>query len=198
MSAKRTALCITVFGAIAGILAVMFYETRESMARDLAGITWEEFKNRSELVFSGCLVKGELITPDPNSPMKETFRQTYRVYDVFKGEEIKEITFDTPADEGVNMRIGGVAIVALRKKASGGWELSVDERSCWQHRNEMTKDYHGYPVYDIDVSAISDLPEELTETADIMVRYGTENRLERVKVHSMYTVQKALKKLLQK
>src|SRR5829696_3680273 len=92
---------------------------------DKAWITWQQFSERSTFVFGGRLTRAELLDGG-------VVRCTYKVSDTFKGEAVKEVTFDVPAREEANTAVGTLAVVALRRDGER-WVLSVDGRSCWKH-----------------------------------------------------------------
>jgi hypothetical protein len=178
----RPTLC-----GLSAILAVMMAGERVQ-ARDLAGIPWPEYVSRSELVFHGALVKAEFVDLEKPSDI----RCTYRIYDVYKGEELKEVTFIASREENINREVGGIAIVALRKQR-GQWVLSVDERSCWTYANEMKKDFGGLGVYQVPEVLLYGMPSDLSETVEILVRYGDAYKPELKKRFTAAKVEKNLK-----
>ncbi len=159
------------------------------LARDLAGIEWEEFKNKSQLIFSGYLIKAELDED------KQIVYYTYRISKIFKGEKLKKISFETPSRENINKTIGGSAIIAL-KKVNNEWGLSVDERSCWARQNEMKEDFSGYPIYKIPTVLLYNFPKELGEKVKIKNLYGDDYRTQEIFVYPMFKVDKYLEKYL--
>jgi hypothetical protein len=175
---------------ITALLAVIFLGGRVQ-ARDLAGIPWSEFVSRSELVFHGLLVKAEML----DAGVPGSFRYTYRIYDVYKGEELKEVTFVASGREQINREVGGLAIVALRKQ-EGQWGLSVDERSCWTYHNEMKRDFGGMGAYQVPESLLYNIPGDLSETVEVLVRYGDEYKPEMKKRFTASKVEKNLKPAL--
>ena len=177
----------------AAVLIALTLAPRPAVARDLAGIPWKDFARRSELVFSGQLTRAEIL--DDTRGRDSTIRYTYKVYTTFKGEELKHVTFDAPAMENVNKEIGRLAIVALRKDGER-WALSVDERSCWRHENRMTRDFHGYAVYDVPATLLHDLPAAFAENVQLLVRHGDEQRPEIVKVFPTAAVEAAIRAAL--
>ena len=176
----------TLFG-LSAILAVVLSGER-LQARDLAGIPWAEFVSRSELVFHGVLVKAEFVDFEKS----RDFRYTYRILDVYRGEELKEVTFIASQEENINRGVGGNAIVALRKQG-GQWVLSCDERSCWTYANEMKKDFGGLGVYQVPDVLLYGIPSDLSETVEILVRYGDEYKPELKNRFTAAKVEKNLK-----
>ena len=171
-------------------ISLMLTVATNCLARDLAGIEWEEFKNKSELILSGYLIKAELL----HGPKQEIY-YTYRVPRVFKGEKLTEVSFKAPLEENINKTIGRHAIIAL-KKVGNEWKLSIDERSCWTHQNEMKEDFHSYPIYKIPTVLLYDFPKELGEKVKLKKHYGDDYRTEETFVYPMYKVDKYLEKYL--
>jgi len=165
--------------------------TSSVLARDLAGINWEEFKNKSKFVFSGVLIKAEL-NEDTND-----VNYTYKIYKVFKGENIKLVSFKTSLRENINKTIGNIAVVAL-KKVNDEWMLSIDERSCWTHENKMKEDWHGFPIYKIPTILLYDFPNELGEKVILKKAYGDEYRDEEMFVYPTRKVDEKLSEYLMK
>ena len=163
-----------------------------SLGRDLAGIPWADFVKRSELVFRGVLMRAEFVDWNNLGP-DFRIRYTYRIYAVYKGEALQEVTFIAPDEEEINKAVGRPAIVALRKVADQ-WVLSVDQRSCWTYDNKMEKDFGGLGVYEITL--LHDLPAEFSETVEIQVRYGDELKVEPKKLFTAAAVMKPLKAAL--
>lgn len=158
-------------------------------ARDLAGIDWEEFKNKSEFVFSGTLMKAEL-----NEDTRD-LNYTYKISNVFKGEEIRSVSFKASQSEDINKTVGRLAIVAL-KRVKGEWKLSIDERSCWIHENKMKEDHHGFPVYKIPTILLHNFPNELGEKVILKKKYGDDYRDEEMFVFPMQKVEEKLSEYL--
>jgi hypothetical protein len=177
------------------LLALIGFATN-SFARDLAGIEWQEFKDKSEFIFSGCLIKAELLETKTSSVYGD-IQYTYKVYKVFKGEmESKEVTFIASSKEDINKTIGRIAIVALRKSGDQ-WTLSVDQRSCWPHQNKMKDDFGGYPIYEIPTILLYGFPKNLGKEVALKKAYGDDYRTEAIFVYSMFEVDKNLQKYLQ-
>ena len=169
---------------------ISYLHPKASLARDLAGVDWKEYKKKSELIFSGRLIKAEL---DEKS---QKISYTYRVSKIFKGNKIKEISFEAHLRENINKRIGGLAIVAL-KKVGQKWALSIDERSCWTHQNEMKQDFRGFPIYKIPTPyLINKFPKQLGEKVKLKKLYQDGYHLEEVFVYPMHKVEKHLETYL--
>lgn len=158
-------------------------------ARDLAGIDWEEFKNKSEFVFSGALIKAEL-----NEDTRDV-NYTYKIYKVFKGEKIKSVSFKASQRENINKTIGVIAVVAL-KKVNDEWKLSIDERSCWTHENKMKEEHHGFPIYKIPTILLYNFPNELGEKVILKKAYGDDEHDEEIFVFPMRKVDEKLNEYL--
>lgn len=164
----------------------------QTSARDLAGIEWKEFKNKSEFIFSGYLIKAEIIDEG-----KMEISYTYRITKVFKGEKLEKVSFKASLYDSasINNTVVGVAIVALRK-INGEWKLSIDERSCWIHENEMKEDFHGFPVYRIPTTLLYNFPKELGEKVKLKRLYGDDYRIEEIFVYPKDKVDNYLEKYL--
>jgi hypothetical protein len=159
----------------ASYLSVLLYLlVTEPESRQLAGIKWEKLVERSELVFTGSLIKGELSRGEL-SHNQQTIYLTYKVNDIFKGGNHDTITFISPLEEQINKEIGRTALVFL-KKENGVWRLSVDERSSWSHINEMKENFHGFPVYSIRPYLVYDVPEGMGEKMNLKRRPCSEYR----------------------
>lgn len=141
-------------------LSIFILTLNVSSARTLAGIEWGQFTSRSELIFSGCLIKAEY-----NKNIGE-IEYTYRINKTFKGEPVKTVSFKASTSEHINKTIGNNAIVAL-KKVNHVWVLSVGERSCWTCISEMAENYHGFPTYEIPTILLYNFPKELGETVKL-------------------------------
>lgn len=185
--------------AVFAVLILFAVASSSAYARDLAGIPWKEFKQRSDFVFEGLLIKAEML--DPSGGRDDTIRYTYKVWTVFKGPAAETVSFDAPMEEDINKSVGRIAVVALRKVKDGKdndvWALSVDQRSVWTHENKMAaKDFHSVPVFEIPTVLLYDFPAELSEEIEIKVRYGDDYRNEKKKLFPMAVVKKKLKELL--
>ncbi len=177
------------------VLLVLIGFATNLFARDLAGIEWQEFKNRSEFIFSGILIKAEILQIKEASVHSE-IQYTYKIYKVFKGNmKSKEVTFKASSREDINKTIGRIAIVAL-KKSGDQWKLSVDQRSCWSHQNKMKDDFGGYPIYEIPTILLYNFPKKLGKEVALKKAYGDDYRTEKTFVYSMYEVDKNLEKCL--
>ena len=177
------------------ILLVLIGFAPNLFARQLAGIEWQEFKEKSEFIFSGCLIRAELLQTKKASVYGE-IQYTYKIYKVFKGKiESKEVTFIASSEEDINKTIGRIAIVAL-KKVHAEWKLSVDERSCWRHENEMKEDSHGFPIYTIPTVLLYNCPKQLGEKVKIKRLYEDGYHVVERFVYPMYKVDKHLSKYL--
>ena len=176
------------------LLALIGFATN-LFARQLAGIEWQEFKEKSEFIFSGTLIKAEILQTKKASFNKE-IQYTYKIYKVFKGNiKSKEVTFKASSEEDINKTIGRIAIVAL-KKSGDQWTLSVDQRSCWSHQNKMKDNFGGYPIYEIPTILLYDFPKDLGKEVALKKAYGDNWRTEKIFVYSMVEVNKNLKKYL--
>src|SRR5688572_9222699 len=78
-------------------------------ADDKAAVSWREFADRSTFVFAGLLTKAELLDV-AGGAAAGVFRCTYKVRDTFKGEAVKEVTFDVPRREEANTEVGTLAV----------------------------------------------------------------------------------------
>jgi hypothetical protein len=85
-------------------------------ARDRMAMPWQEFSERSTLVFSGQLLKAEII-PDADRS-RANVRCSYKVYDTFKGDAVPEVTFDAPLRDQASTEVGTLALVFLRRDGS--------------------------------------------------------------------------------
>ena len=182
---------------LAVLLLTLAYSS--APARDLASIPWHEFKQRSDFVFEGLLVKAELL--DPAGGRTSMVRYTYKIRKVFKGQEATTATFDAALEEDINKTVGHIAIIALRKvknpQGPDTWQLSIDQRSCWTCENKMAaQDFHGIPILMIPTTLITHLPPELSEEISIKVPYGDEYRDEKKTLFPMSRVEEKLKTLL--
>ena len=172
------------------VVALLVPLVRSAMG-DRKSVSWDEFVKNSELIFYGRLIKAEMVNkdnlPDANGTQ---IRHTYQIYDVYKGDTLKEVTFNTEMyvdfEIDINTEVNSPAIIALRKHQDQ-WHLC----STWKKRYERTKDLRGLLVYEID-SYIRDIPEQFSETVEIMVQYGDEYKPEQKKRFTEKAVEKNL------
>lgn len=183
------------------VLLVLLTCSQSLFSCQLVGIEWEEFKEDSDLIFRGQLIKAEIL--DPMNPTPNIISYTYTVNKVFKiskeveGPKVKsQITFEASSIQRINKTVGRVAMVALRKINSECWVLSVDERSCWLIESKMTKISNRVPVYSIPAYLIHNLPKALGSKVLLKKRYGDDYYKEKVVIYPYFKIEENLKKYL--
>jgi hypothetical protein len=161
-------------------------------ARDLAGIPWPDFVAKSEFMFAGTLIRAESLG------MTKPVRYTFQVNKVFKGPNLKEVTFDAPFEElREGIPVNRMGILAL-KRDRAAWILSMDERSWWPHKNEMKADYGGLPVYAIPTMLLHEFPKGLGENHRVQRLYEDGYRLKEEFVYPVQKVDQLLGEYLRK
>jgi len=150
--------------AVAAAAALSLAGPPLARARDLASVSWKEFAARSELVVAARLVS---VT----ERMSEyAYEFTFEIDRVFRGPKgVSTVTFRREPREAVTTEVGAQVYLMLRAKGAG-WELSVDERSCWRREHLTKPDFHSIEAVDVPDTLVRDIPKTMKKEVNLKTK----------------------------